>query len=179
MELSDHFLFCLLLRLSLLILFFLHFSLIVNIYIHKLHLKALIALNMQIMPKNKWRAFLAKKTPYIKTMCFYKAERLISKEYTHLYRWMQLFLMLLWRISDLESVMRVRFFNVVFSFVVLLIEEIAEIFCWKGNDIGWIFLDDCFWVMFENVGQLFRDNDLFCRVYSLLSDVCHYETYWL
>ena len=40
--------------------------------------------------------------------------------------------------------MRIRFLDVVLSLVILLVEEVPEILSREGNDVGWIFLYDCF-----------------------------------
>ena len=77
-----------------------------------------------------------------------------------------------------RSMVWVWFFDVILCFVVLLVEEVAEILGWEGDDVGWVLLDDCLRVVFEDVGQLFGHYDLFCWVDSLFSDVCHCETYF-
>lgn len=38
--------------------------------------------------------------------------------------------------------MGIWFFDVVFGFVVLLVEQVAEVLCGKTNDVGWVFFDD-------------------------------------
>lgn len=60
-----------------------------------------------------------------------------------------LFLVLRWfewlgfgKISDMVSMMGIWFFDVVFGFVVLLVEQVAEVLCGKTNDVGWVFFDD-------------------------------------
>ena len=75
--------------------------------------------------------------------------------------------------------MRIRFLDVVLSLVILLVEEVPEILSREGNDVGWIFLYDCFRVMLEDVRQLLRYHYLLCTVYPLLSHVRHFETYLL
>ena len=70
--------------------------------------------------------------------------------------------------------MGVWFFNMILCLVVLLIEEVPEIFGGEGDNIGWVFLDDCLGVMFEDIGQFFRDYDLLSTVDSLFSYVGHY-----
>lgn len=48
--------------------------------------------------------------------------------------------------------MRVWFFDMIFGFIVLFIEFAAEVFGRKTNDVRWVFFDDGFGVMFEDVG---------------------------
>ena len=75
------------------------------------------------------------------------------------------------------SMMRVRLLDVVLGFVVLLVQQVPKILGREGNDVGRIFLDYSFGVVFEDVGQFLRHHDLLCAVDSLFPHVRHFETY--
>lgn len=81
------------------------------------------------------------------------------------------------RISD-GSVMGIGLLDVVLGLVVLLVEQIAKVLGRERNDVGGVFLDDCFGVVLEDVGEFLGHHDLLCRVDPLLSHVCHCETYF-
>lgn len=57
-----------------------------------------------------------------------------------------------WEYKEGGSVMRVWLFDVVLGLIVLLVEEIPEVFGGEADDVGRVFLDDSLGVVLEDVG---------------------------